>query len=190
MNSENISFISFWSFYILIGNLFPIFSERHVYRQLFLNILSTFIMIQIFADYNYHFHIPHPFKFFVYISITGIYFYFVHRALHIPSLYKYHKKHHEYIHPFALTGLYCSIFEMIFLNFTSLYIPSKFIYLTKHEMIFICLLFSFNILKGHSGFKKGFLSNIDHENHHIYKTSNYCVLPFNILDKIFSTYKK
>lgn len=194
MNKELNSCIFFWICYYFIGILFPNNTDfKKIYKAIFINSISTIITTYIFIQFP-SLEIENVLKFPLSVLITGMYFYPVHRLLHTKYLYKYHQKHHEYNKPFALAGLYCSIFEMIVLNYFSLMIPLKIFYFTQLEMFFLCFLFSFNILKGHSGLKyKNFLgsliSNEEHEIHHIYYKYNYCVLPFNILDRIFKTYK-
>jgi len=51
--------------------------------------------------------------------------YAAHWALHLPSLYFIHKKHHEYTTTISLTATYANPFEYIFSNLlsTALCIP-------------------------------------------------------------------
>ena len=48
----------------------------------------------------------------VFILVREVLFYYSHRALHHPSIYKYvHKQHHEWQTPIALTAIYCHPIE-------------------------------------------------------------------------------
>ncbi len=51
------------------------------------------------------------------ILIEELVFYYSHRLLHNPRIYKYiHKKHHEWTAPIAITAIYCHPIEHIFSN--------------------------------------------------------------------------
>jgi methylsterol monooxygenase len=53
----------------------------------------------------------------VFVLLREFGFYYSHRLLHHPSIYKYiHKKHHEWQTPIAITAIYCHPFEHVFGN--------------------------------------------------------------------------
>ncbi|GFY76461.1 fatty acid hydroxylase domain-containing protein 2 [Trichonephila inaurata madagascariensis] len=58
------------------------------------------------------------------IAVEEILFYYLHRILHHPSLYKhYHKKHHEFTSPIAISAIYCHPVEHILCNLLPVLVP-------------------------------------------------------------------
>jgi len=59
------------------------------------------------------------------VFISGeILYYYVHRLLHYPSIYKcIHKVHHEYVTPIGISSLYCHPIEMLIGNTLTLLGP-------------------------------------------------------------------
>lgn len=57
------------------------------------------------------------FEFVIFILIEEVLFYYGHRGLHHPFIYKYfHKKHHEWQSPIAITAIYCHPIEHVVSN--------------------------------------------------------------------------
>lgn len=53
----------------------------------------------------------------LFILIEEIGFYYSHRLLHHPKIYKFiHKRHHEWTAPIAITAIYCHPVEHVFAN--------------------------------------------------------------------------
>jgi sterol desaturase/sphingolipid hydroxylase (fatty acid hydroxylase superfamily) len=103
--------------------------------------------------------------------IMEIWFYHFHLLIHHPQLYKkIHKlHHHDYMmQPYALTSLYCSPYEAIFLNVFAVslgviifQIPAPYIYIWYS-------LVAINSVATHSGLYIPFLIDGTHDKHHQY----------------------
>lgn len=51
------------------------------------------------------------------ILVREIYFYYSHRTLHMKRFYeRFHKRHHEWTSPVAVSAIYCSSLEHVFSN--------------------------------------------------------------------------
>ncbi|PRD21362.1 UNVERIFIED_CONTAM: Fatty acid hydroxylase domain-containing protein 2 [Trichonephila clavipes] len=108
-------------------------------------------------------------------------FYYTHRIMHHPSIYKYvHKCHHEWTAPIAITAIYCHPLEHIFGNVFSL-LPS-FLILGSHMSVCwlwfgISLMFTIN---NHSGYHFPFMSSTPkfHDYHHSKFDQNFGLLGF------------
>ncbi len=105
-----------------------------------------------------------------------IWFYHVHLMIHHPQLYtKIHKLHHhnKMTQPYALTSLYCSPFEAVFLNVfaTSL---GPIIFQIPPPYLYIWYFFvSLNSAATHSGLSIPYLIDGAHDIHHKTFTHNY-----------------
>ena len=54
--------------------------------------------------------------------LTDFFFYIFHRILHLPSFYKYHKKHHELKSPIGFSALYMGVVDY-YISLTSIALP-------------------------------------------------------------------
>ncbi|GFY57906.1 very-long-chain aldehyde decarbonylase GL1-11, partial [Trichonephila inaurata madagascariensis] len=109
------------------------------------------------------------FDFAVYNLIEEAGFYYGHRLLHHPRLYKYiHKQHHEWTAPIAITATYCHPIEYCFCNlFPVLLGPSL---LGSHPFTawIWFLAATMNTLNSHSGYHFPFLFSPEaHDYHHL-----------------------
>jgi len=122
-------------------------------------------------------------------------FYLMHRASHIPILYRnLHCIHHKYKYPQSWTGRIShwldSNIENVAFTIPALIMPING-YIWK-----VCLIFTFiwgNFLHDSTNKKRiyGLNDNTDHCLHHSYGEKNYNFsYYFNFWDKIFGTYKK
>ena len=131
-------------------------------------------------------------KFVLCLLFTEVWFYHMHIMMHHRQLYiKFHKKHHTFQYPYALTAMYSSAYETILCNTLSVGLgpilfglPSPYIYIWF-------ILVAFNSVFTHSGFKlKLFGYNIIDNSHDIHhQLFNYNYGPMIILDKLYGTYK-
>ncbi len=117
------------------------------------------------------------------ILCEDILFYTIHRLLHTRYLYRFHRKHHEFIRPFALTAIYSSPVEHVFSNLLPIFCSSLIMSLNWWHLQIFMIIATINTLFAHSGYK---ISQF-HYKHHIYFSFNYGVL--GMMDKIFGTYK-
>ena len=126
---------------------------------------------------------------------SDILFYILHRTMHTPYLYKkFHKIHHTYKEPFALTNHYLDSTELI-LFFIPPVIPCIIINTHIYIMWISIILLNWNGIFIHSGynFTNKYLKYftpaiIEHDIHH--KLFNYNFgATFTFMDKLFGTYK-
>lgn len=84
--------------------------------------------------------------------IEDFYFYWIHRALHHKSVYKYvHKIHHEHTHPFGIAAEYAHPVETFFLGIGTLLGP---LFFAKHMVTLWAWLFVrlWETVEDHSGY--------------------------------------
>lgn len=104
-----------------------------------------------------------------FILIREILFYYSHRLLHHPRLYRHiHKRHHEWQTPVALTAIYCHPIEHIVANFLPVIIGP--VLMDSHSlvsslwMLWVIIL----TLNDHSGYHFPlFFPPIFHDFHHL-----------------------
>ena len=129
------------------------------------------------------------------VLVDDLYFYWLHRALHIKFLYKHiHSIHHRARAPKILDYLYASIFELILGSF-GLLISVLVFNLDFRTTYILTILRHIHEAHIHSGYDLTFLSKIpfmtstvNHDKHHLNVICNYSN-SFIIWDKIFGTYK-
>lgn len=123
----------------------------------------------------------------VFIVAEEFLFYYLHRVLHNPWIYKYiHKKHHTWQTPFGLTAVYCHPLEHFLCNM----LPVAFgPYFMGAHLVTTTLWFtvaSLNAVATHSGFHLPFLPSPEaHDYHHLKFNQNYGV--FGFLDWLHGT---
>jgi sterol desaturase/sphingolipid hydroxylase (fatty acid hydroxylase superfamily) len=119
------------------------------------------------------------------IAMNDVSFYISHYLLHTKYMYKYHKKHHEYIEPVVSSGYYFSTIEMIINVLSTLIIPYV-IGAHPYSFTLIVSLTALHVTMTHSGYKTYLFATEEHETHHRYPNKNYGTYLF--MDKIFNTY--
>ncbi len=126
------------------------------------------------------------------ILMNEILFYYTHRALHHPYLYKkFHKMHHEFTSPIGLVAIYCTPFEFIVSDLMPLSVGLFFPH-THHVYFALVWIISANIATQvhHSGILTPYRLGIDeqpefHDIHHKYFNCNYGAI--GILDRLHGT---
>lgn len=179
--SQVVGFILPATIYILIGTLFPTFSQRHKIqsagRQPTRQQIQHCIKVSLFnhvwimalqfsllylwgfdhAILNMDPIVP-PLGTFVVDFVFGllareISFYYVHRALHHPSIYFYiHKMHHKYITPVSFAAEYAHPVEHLFANVLPVTLP---LYLKGAHFLSIMIFGVFELWEAaadHSGY--------------------------------------
>jgi sterol desaturase/sphingolipid hydroxylase (fatty acid hydroxylase superfamily) len=203
------SLVSFWGVYFIGAYLWDTddvitrpkaeITKEKVYRRLFGNVCASILFLPI---------IPHIPELIVYNNVIVKYvctaflaetwFHFSHRLLHTKYLYFLHRDHHAYIKASALSGLYCSFFEMIFVNLCSVILPLAIAggSFSFYEVVIIFDLLALNVLTGHAQLHrtvwsnyslKVFVDNSAHEIHHKYMTGNFGSML--IYDRLLGTYQ-
>lgn len=114
-------------------------------------------------------------------------FYYSHRLLHHPRLYRHvHKRHHEWTAPIAITAVYCHPVEHVLSNLVP---PLLGVLLLGSHPATAWLWFSVALLSSlnaHSGFHLPFFPSPEaHDYHHLRFNNNYGVL--GVLDRLHGT---
>ena len=158
---------------------------------LFNQLITPFIAYLLYNFYSYP-PIPDIYTIIIdiikFIFIIEILFYYSHRLLHIPYLYKkIHSIHHKYTAPNAIISLYTHPIEYIISNILPVMIGP--LLCNSHIItIWIWILISlFNAMTVHSGYNLFFISDTKHDMHHILFKYNFGVL--NVLDYLHGTLK-
>ena len=120
----------------------------------------------------------------VIIIMADFIFYFLHRIIHLPSLYFLHRKHHEFSYTYGIGSIYSSIPEQVYINLGSGIIPAIILKSGNGVNCFVIIFSTFyTVFISHGGYK--FFQN-GHLVHHIYRKKMFGLI---ISDKIFNTGK-
>jgi sterol desaturase/sphingolipid hydroxylase (fatty acid hydroxylase superfamily) len=123
-------------------------------------------------------------KIFLIINASNLFFYWSHRLLHIPFMFRYiHSKHHEFIEPIGVAALYAHPFEHFLSNTFSFLFP--FLYIGCNYYIMLVLLSTASIITVLSHTRYVTLFN-DHLIHHQLFKYNFGFGGY--IDKLFGTY--
>lgn len=197
--------LALWTTYCTVASVLPRAAERFrrgvnlTYKDLYYNMAknigATLVVLPIISYipsvYPYQGWIAAIIKYILTAIVADLWFYTWHRLMHHPKLYHYHRQHHEYYHPSALGGLYCSTTEMILVNQLSIAVPFQLFNYSQTEMVVASIIVALNVIKGHAGLHHygnvGYLNGIEHELHHEEMTVNYGVMY--LVDRVLKTYK-
>jgi sterol desaturase/sphingolipid hydroxylase (fatty acid hydroxylase superfamily) len=124
-------------------------------------------------------------KVFLIINVSNLFFYWSHRLLHVPIMFRYiHSKHHEFIEPIGVAALYAHPIEHFLSNTFSFICP--FLYIGCNYYIMLVLLCFSSIITVLSHTRYVSLFN-DHLIHHQLFKYNFGFGGY--LDKMFGTYR-
>lgn len=161
---------------IIVSNL------NILYTLPFSLILSPLWKIRGFIEGNYIVILG---QFMIIIVLEDILFYHFHRLMHLPYFYeKYHKKHHEFIHPIGYAAIYAHPIEHILCNIIPVFVSPLIVGLPFRYFIIWIVLATLNSVKSHAGYKL-FDYGI-HYIHHEKFNYNYGINIF--CDRLYGTY--
>ena len=117
--------------------------------------------------------------------LTDILFFFCHKLLHKPIIYKhFHKKHHEITAPIGMSAVYMTLTDLYIGNIVPVFLPL--ILLSSHSMTFtiwVAIVTINTIIFAHSGYK--YIADF-HDIHHSHFKYNFGINLF--MDKIMGTH--
>lgn len=110
--------------------------------------------------------------------IREVVFYYVHRLLHLPLLYRlFHEKHHRYKAPVALAAVYSHPIDHIFQNAMPIAVPLMVVRAHLVTSFFLAVYFQWDAALAHSGFSFTRLPEVEeHDRHHRDMKVNYGIL--------------
>ena len=117
--------------------------------------------------------------------ITDIWFYHIHIMMHQKQLYWTHKLHHEFPQPYALTALYCSYYEAIFLNTFAAGLPVVVLQLSPICAYLWFFISAADSVLSHSGLNIPYIIDDYHDLHHKHFQYNYGIS--HLFDNIYNT---
>lgn len=150
--------------------------KADIYRVLFRNMKYTSV-----AQVAMFTLIPHGllnpqyivWRFLISMMITEVVFFYTHKLLHHPRLYRYHKVHHEFIEPCASSAMYCHPIEAIFSNQLAVTIGPAILGMSLVEMVVWSTLSAINTIKAHSGLRTNYFNSRYHDLHHSKRNVNF-----------------
>ncbi len=127
-------------------------------------------------------------EFTCFLLVEEVCFYYSHRLLHHPSLYRHiHKRHHEWQTPIAVTALYCHPLEHLLSNYLPVVLgPALLSSHTLTILLWTAVVIS-STLSDHSGYYFPWMisSPMFHDYHHLQFGNNFGVI--GLLDWLHGT---
>lgn len=183
--------VSFWAAYVIGGYFLDDHKDNNckLYKTLIINALISFTLLPITDKIPVLIEVPdgifgYILRVVMALLIGDLWLYLTHRLLHT-YLYQFHKQHHIYVKPHALTGLYAHPVEYVLSNHLSMIIPLRII--ARHELIALeSMVVAIDILISHMGRNANYPSAKYHTLHHERHDCNYSFAY--ISDMLFGTY--
>lgn len=185
---------TFWAVYWLLESIFP-YDEKSdrivpsasvpltVFRNMLISLPFGIILWNIVPNISDFLPTSYITRFLFCLIVMDGWFYFAHRLLHTPKFYKWHKQHHQYNIPHPLMAVYCSPFEALLCDTTSMGLPPMLLRMTGLELQVWMIWAALHTLLIHSSLSHGKEHNI----HHGKNNGNYGLL--SLFDRIFGTHK-
>ncbi|XP_058065089.1 fatty acid hydroxylase domain-containing protein 2-like, partial [Anopheles bellator] len=113
--------------------------------------------------------------------------YYIHRMFHSRHFYqRFHKLHHEWRAPVALTGMYVSPFEFAISSMLPLYLGPAIMHCCLFTTTIWLTIVVWDNLGDHTGYHLPFLGSSEaHDYHHL--NFNQCYGNFGLLDRLHGT---
>jgi sterol desaturase/sphingolipid hydroxylase (fatty acid hydroxylase superfamily) len=118
--------------------------------------------------------------------VEEVLFYYTHRLLHLPCMWRFHRLHHEVVNPVAVATFYASTVENLISNILPVLITPLIVGLPVDLLWYWTIVSTSMAVLSHSGFKKLEFFSEFHAIHHIRRGCNYGILT--LLDRLHSTY--
>ncbi len=202
LNNYIVSWGLFWVTYWSLGSLISaythfsgvrkIFNLREVvftvFYNMFWSLLAVICLYIVPIESKFFSELHVIIKMFCIYLCTELWFYHCHIMIHHPQLYiKIHKLHHckNMNEPYALTALYCSPYETMFLNVVATSIGPI---LFQPPVILLYMWFvlvAINSLLAHSGLNIPYIFESYHDVHHSDYSKHYGLTTY--LDWIYGT---
>ncbi len=184
--------ISYWLTYFIVGYLLDDAKKHKVppyqlYGLLLINVFCSLLIYFLIPIYEPFIQLPnycysYLIRWISILMISDICNYLMHRLFHTKFLYSYHKIHHLYQEPHALSGLYVHPLEFILSNYLSMILPML-LFSHQEMMIIEHIGVALDIVISHT--QMDHPSANYHRLHHLYKKYNYGFFYFS--DYIFGT---
>lgn len=170
-----IGWFTFWTTYYTLSLFFDFkyktikfITKENIFSTVWWNMIFTgafqplfYLTIPVIFDPQYIIY-----RFIISVITTEIIFFYTHKLLHHPKLYKYHKPHHVFIEPCAFSALYCHPIEAVLCNQFAISVGPIITGMSTYELMVWSLLTALNTLKAHSGSKRPFFNSRYHDIHH------------------------